>query len=46
MQTLAIQLAGTYANRWASRPVAEQATKCTNKPHPFVKNMYYITFVY
>ena len=29
-----------------SRPVAEQATKCTNKPYPFVKNIYYIMSVY
>jgi len=46
VQTVAIQLAGKHANRWTSRPVAEQATKCTNKPYPFVKNIYYIIFVY
>jgi len=45
MRVLAIQLTGKHANQWVSRPVAEQATKCTNKPHPFVKNMYCIIFV-
>jgi len=46
MRTLAIQLTGKQANQWASGPVDEQATKCTNKPYPFVKNIYYIVFVY
>ena len=45
-QTLAIQLAGKLANHWARRPLAEQATKSTNKPYPFVKNMYYIVCIF
>jgi len=24
----------------------EWATVCTNKPHPFAKNIYYVMFVY
>jgi len=46
MRTLAIKLAGKHANRWATRPLAEQETKASNKPYPFVKNIYYIRFVY
>ena len=45
-RSLAIQLAGKHANNWARWPLAEQATKSTNKPYPFVTNMYYIMFVY
>jgi len=46
IRTMAIQLVGMHANRWARRPLAEQATKSINKPDLFVKNMYYIMFVY
>jgi len=37
--TLTIELANQLLN-------SEQDTKCTNKPRPFVKNMYYIMFTY
>jgi len=45
MRTLATQLAGKHTNPTA-RAVDEQATKCTNKPYLFAKNIYYIMFVY
>ena len=38
--------ASILSTELAGQLVKERATRCTNKPYPVVKNMYYIMFVY